>query len=345
MTDAELAMLAKGLAPVVSELVEKSLSAVLLRVAALEQRQAIPGRDGMPGRDGLPGIPGDRGPAGPEGPMGPPGPAGKDAPVVEVKSYDEDVARLEAQIAQVKDAIVPQVTALDVTMKALLAAERGADGKDGADGKSVTVEDVAPLVSAEVQKAVSALPMPKDAVGIKGALIDREGRLVLSLTDGSMQEVGVVVGQNADPADVMRLVVDEVNKIPRPKDGAPGKDGRDGTLEQLVATYDGERTVTFCFKNGDPIEGGVIRLPIVIDRGVYDASQAYETGDGVTYGGSFWIAKAHSHGRQPGTNDGAEAWRLAVKHGRDGKPGAPGSKGLDGKDGRPGRDLTTGMKW
>ncbi len=53
MTDAELQVIAKGMAPVVSELVEKALSGLLARVAVLEQRQAVPGRDG---RDGLPGA-------------------------------------------------------------------------------------------------------------------------------------------------------------------------------------------------------------------------------------------------------------------------------------------------
>lgn len=118
------------------------------------------------------------------------------------------------------------------------------------------------------------------------------------------------------------------------RDGVHGKDGvngRDGTLEHLKVMYDGERTVTLCFKDGTAIDGGVLVFPIPLDRGVYVAGKTYDTGDGVTYGGSYWITPSVTSGR-PG--DGASPWRLAVKHGREGKPG------LNGKDGVNGRDLT-----
>jgi integrin beta 3 len=117
-------------------------------------------------------------------------------------------------------------------------------------------------------------------------------------------------------------------------DGAPGKDGlngRDGTLENIKALYDGERTVTLCFKDGTPIEGGVITFPVEIYRGVYVESKSYDRGDGVTWGGSEW------HANEPTTTkpgDGSKAWTLKVKRGRDGKDGAPGPEG------KPGRDLT-----
>lgn len=49
MTDAELQVIAKGMAPVVAELVEKRVAALVARIAVLEQRQAVPGRDGRDG--------------------------------------------------------------------------------------------------------------------------------------------------------------------------------------------------------------------------------------------------------------------------------------------------------
>lgn len=125
--------------------------------------------------------------------------------------------------------------------------------------------------------------------------------------------------------------------------GDPGRDGangRDGTLENLKATYDGERTVTFCFKNGDPIEGGVIHLPIPLDRGVYVAGKAYEKGDGVTWGGSFWIAQDATDAKPGDAAAASRAWRLSVKAGRDGKAGPEGKQGpqgLRGDAGEPGR--------
>jgi integrin beta 3 len=130
------------------------------------------------------------------------------------------------------------------------------------------------------------------------------------------------------------------------KDGAPGlngKDGRDGTLEGIKILYDGERTFTLCFKDGTPIEGGVITFDgLLLDRGVYQHDRPYVRGDVVSHGGSLWIAQEPTSAVPGGRGDGvpARAWRLAVKAGRDGRPGPAGPKGADG---RPGRDY--GGKW
>ena len=133
-------------------------------------------------------------------------------------------------------------------------------------------------------------------------------------------------------------------------DGAAGKDGRDGTLEQLKAQYDGERTIRLCSKaTGEPIEGGVIVLPIPIYRKAYEEGRVYQRGDSVTYSGSLWIAQDVTEARPKEGGDDSRAWVLAVKQGPPGRPGAAGAKGLDGKDGRAGRDLTQmdaqGHKW
>jgi integrin beta 3 len=125
------------------------------------------------------------------------------------------------------------------------------------------------------------------------------------------------------------------------RDGANGKDGMDGTLEQLSMTYDGARTVTFRRATGEAIPGGTIRVPWVLDQGVYQGGQAYEKGDGVTFGGSFWIAQAETSAK-PG--EGATPWRLAVKAGRDGRPGKDGKDGINGKDGKD-ADIRGGPKW
>ena len=65
-------------------------------------------------------------------------------------------------------------------------------------------------------------------------------------------------------------------------------------------------------------------MPAVIDRGVYRDTEAYAKGDGVTWGGSYFIAQKQAPEGKPGESD---SWRLAVKRGRDGKdapqPAAP----------------------
>lgn len=128
--------------------------------------------------------------------------------------------------------------------------------------------------------------------------------------------------------------------------GLNGTNGRDGTLEQLKTTWDGERTITLCFKNGDPIEGGVIKLVgLRIHRGVYQPGKFYECGDEVTRAGATWFAKQDTTNPPDPNGD----WTLSAQRGREGKQGQKGEKGIDGIDGRHGRDLTQmgtrGEKW
>lgn len=83
-------------------------------------------------------------------------------------------------------------------------------------------------------------------------------------------------------------------------------------------------TLALSLSAGEPLIKEFV-LPIVIDRGVYRPEQKYAKGDGVTFGGSFWIAQVDEPTEKPGipapgTPTGATGeWRLAVKKGRDGK--------------------------
>lgn len=102
----------------------------------------------------------------------------------------------------------------------------------------------------------------------------------------------------------------------------PGPAGRDGlSLEDMTLDYDGHRTVTFRFQRGDVTSESRIKFPMCIDSGVWKEATQYETGDGVTWGGSFWIAQKDTNNDKPDSGNGN--WRLAVKRGRDGKNGAP----------------------
>lgn len=195
--------------------------------------------------------------------------------------------------------------------------------KDGQDGRSVTVDDVAPLVEAAVTKAIDALP---DGVDLADALINSQGELVLSFSDGRMKSVGVVVGADADPAETARLVGEAVAAIPRPKDGQDGKDGADGAngkdgadgkdglgFDDIDMVDDGEKCLLRMSRDGKVKEWV---LPIAIDRGVYKPGTKYFKGAMVTAQGSTWSAQADTSER-PG--DGSTSWRLAVKKGRDGR--------------------------
>jgi len=191
------------------------------------------------------------------------------------------------------------------------------------DGKSLTPEDVAPLISAEVSKAVKDIPPPRDGVGIVGALIDRDGRLILTLSDGSTKDVGVVTGKDVDPADVARLIHDEVAQIPRPKDGIDGKNGLG--FDDMDLAFDQQRGWLLRLMRGDQVKDFPISVPW--DAGTFEQGRVYPKGAGVSRRG-FWIAQEDTAATPGDTSPASRAWRLVVKPGRD------------GKDGRPGRDLT-----
>lgn len=137
-------------------------------------------------------------------------------------------------------------------------------------------------------------------------------------------------------------------------DGTNGRDGRDGVdglgFDDLDAEFDVEtkRLILRLIRDGRIKEWSWF-LPFVKYRGVFDASQSYLEADQVTHAGSMWVA-LEATSQTPGEyGEGAKAWILSAKRGKDGKPGPPGPKGLDGKDGRPGKDLTQlgpdGAKW
>jgi integrin beta 3 len=107
------------------------------------------------------------------------------------------------------------------------------------------------------------------------------------------------------------------------KDGAPGLDGKDGAdglgFDDLAIEQRGDRGLVVVAKRADLTrELGAIAFPVPVYRGVYAPSFRYTPGDLVTWGGSLWHCDQATSAR-PETADGAAAWTLAVKRGRDGR--------------------------
>lgn len=213
----------------------------------------------------------------------------------------------------------------------------GKDGRDGIDGKSIDPADLAALVRAEVERAIAALPKPQDgksvtvedvapmvrenvaavvAEAIKSIPAPKDGRdgrdgldavtpllkddiLLFTMSDGSIKEVGPVVGADG-------------------KDGRDGADGVDGLgFDDMCAEYDGERGIVLRFVRGEQVKEFAFTMPVVIDRGVWVEGKGYSAGDAVTWAGSVWIAQKETNDKP----DGGNGWRLSVKRGRDGKDG------------------------
>lgn len=223
------------------------------------------------------------------------------------------------------------------------------------DGKSISVADVTPMIQEAVQKAVDAIPRPADGkdgapgergekgepgpqgekgdtgergiqgekgadgIGLAGAFQNKDGDLMITLSSGQVVNVGRVMG--CDGADVdMESIRQRIDKMfaewPKPKDGLDGLG-----FDDLDLAYDGEKTFTFTLSRGDRRKEFTFVMPVVVDKGVFKEGQAYLPGDGVTWGGSFWICQTETKEKP----DSAKDWRLAVKRGKDGKDADPKS--------------------
>lgn len=157
----------------------------------------------------------------------------------------------------------------------------GADGKDGRDGK-------------DGDKGA-------DGVGLAGALIDRDGSLVVTLTNGEVKSLGSVVG----------------------KDGANGEDGRDGfSLDHFSAERDEDGTITLKFADQHVSKTFKFNIPVVQYRGYWREGRKCAEGHAITHNGSLWIAKRDTCA-EPSAKS-SDDWHLAVLKGRDGRDGYDG---------------------
>jgi hypothetical protein len=284
------------------------IKALRAEVMALKAAAPVPGPMGPAGPPGEPGVAVD----GKDGQDGTPGKDGADAPPLTHE--------------QVKAALLDMPEALVTAIKSYFDEHPVRDGQDGADGapglqggKGDRGEtgppgpDGAPGISIIGEKGEKG-DAGRDGVGLAGAVIDREGALVVTMTDGATKALGLVVGAK----------------------GADGRDGLNGMgFGELVAEHDGERTFTLKAVDGEQVKSlGTFSIPVPLYRGVYQTGQLYEAGDEVTWDGSMWIAKADTR-NTPG--EGKESgWQLAVKRGKQGVSGAKGERGEQGPIGLKG---------
>lgn len=147
-------------------------------------------------------------------------------------------------------------------------AKDGEPGKDGADGTSITADDVKPLIDSAVQdikaqadEYLSAMPAPKDGESItmedvQPVIDELKSQVSAALADIKQPEDGKdgVDGKDGtsitvdDVMPTLQSAIEEIKSqaaeviagLTQPKDGAPGQDGKDGkdgtsvTLEQVT---------------------------------------------------------------------------------------------------------------
>lgn len=130
--------------------------------------------------------------------------------------------------------------------------------------------------------------------------------------EAMMKAVGTVVLDHLKTAlapikERLTSLESQVKEIPA------GADGFDLESFDLSLKEDG-RTLVFSFKDDKREVIKEVTLPVVLDAGQYKAGTTYHQGDGVTHGGSYWIAQSDTDSKPGESPD----WRLAVKKGRDG---------------------------
>ena len=161
------------------------------------------------------------------------------------------------------------------------------------DGKSPDPVSEAQIGSQVEQYLKANPPKPgQDGLGLAGAMIDRDGELIVTKTNGEAIKLGKVVG-------------------------GKGQDGAD--FSDVEFDYDGERGLIIRGKHGEITK----RLPIPIDRGYWRDGLKAEKGDVYTEDGSAWIA-LKSTDKKPSIGN-SDDWRMMARKGRDGHKGDKGA--------------------
>jgi len=268
--------------------------------------------------------------------------------------------RIEAQAGQVIAELRAEVAALSaerVTIRAAIdeaVAAKLAAVKDGEPGRSVTIEDVAPMIRSEMDRAIATIPKPEapkpaaidpaellrvvrdEVTGAVDALYPREmfdavqpEAIAAAIRDAVDALPPPAPGKDADPVEIKRMVEDAVGAIRLPE-------GVDSVAVRMMV---GEAVAALppapAGKDADPemvramVETAVAALPppepgrpgepgppgkLPVVRAWSDAVH-YEA-DVVTHGGAVYQAQRDT-GREPPHED----WLLIAAAGRDGQDG------------------------
>jgi len=284
-------------------IVREAIAPILRRLEDLEAKQpekGEPGRDGIDGRsvdpETIAAMVAEQVKAAvdalPKPQDGRDGRDGIDAPEVDLAIIESGV--VERLLGSERLETLADLAATKAVSEYLEAnpIRDGLDGRDGADGAT----------GSRGEKGDPGAD-GKDGVGLADALIDREGSLVLTMTDGRAKSLGVVVG----------------------RDGTAGAAGRDGlSMGDISRTYDADthEVVERWTVEGESKE---LRYPAggIRPGGFWREGMKCHALQAVTHDGALWIAKRDTASKPCLEN--ADDWQLAARKGRDGR---------DGKDGK-----------
>lgn len=235
----------------------------------------------------------------------------------------EDVKPMIDELVSKAVAALPAPEKIDLDA---LAKSAAAFVPKAEDGMSVTADDVQPMIADLVSKAVAALPAPENGKDADMEVLKSHvGELVKGIQPAaplpvpSVEEISgtferrfsdLTLSWERQARDTFEKAAD---RMPKPKDGRDALNLED--FDMILA--DDGRTVTVKMQAGETVIEKSVKIAAVIDRGTFKHEGTYEKGDGVSYGGSFWLAKCDKPKGVPGS--GETDWRCAVKAGRPGK--------------------------
>lgn len=225
-----------------------------------------------------------------------------------IESLEKDLVDMAAQIQS-------EVHAWNETQP-----EKGDPGRDGKDCDMDAVK-------AMIEEAVKAVPVihgqngrdgkdgdkgergekGADGIGAAGAMIDRDGALVLTMTNGEAKNLGVVVGKDG-------------------KDGMNGKDGADGlSLESFDLEYlDESHEIRIKASAAGRVKEVRFAAGGLRPGGYWREGTKAQAGEAWVHDGSTYIAK-HPTTSKPDAK--SEDWIIAARRGRDGERGQKGADG------------------
>jgi hypothetical protein len=223
---------------------------------------------------------------------------------------------VKGYVGQAQDTLSRRIDGIEQRIAELPAPQDGKDGKDGQDGKNadpVNTEEVIAQMLARMPPPEAGKDGEKGRDGADGKSFTVED--AKALIEPELAKWALDFERRAQ--DTLQRSID---RMPKPKDGVDGTDGQNGIdalgFDDLSVEHDGERGFTLKFASGDRVKEFRFSVPVVLDRGYYREGEAFEKGDGVTFGGSYWISQATTSSKP---EIGNPDWRLAVKKGRDAK--------------------------
>ncbi|MWT61191.1 phage gp6-like head-tail connector protein [Escherichia coli] len=210
------------------------------------------------------------------------------------EDYEERLTRLAKQVEEISNAPAPDVESMVKEEIAKLPAQAAPELPDVAtmvseavaaipvprDGKSVTVDDITPVLQELVSNAVAEIPVPKDGKDFDSAMLKQAVEEAVSEAVAAIpvpQDGKSVTTEDVQPMiqelvsasmpelpDVKSLVNEAIAALPAAEPGKDGENGRDALSLEI--------------------------LPFIDER------KSYPRGSYATHNGGLWRAYEKTHG-------------------------------------------------